>query len=103
MARGSVHEGMGSGKGRQRQGLRLFEEGAFERISSDVFVVQAPTRTMGYTVDLEHMSCECMDYARHSYVARFRCQHLIATDLYREWLRRGARVMAPIFREAGAS
>ncbi len=94
----SLHDRPGAGETRQSRGVELFYEGAFERISSEVFIVEGPTSDGAYTVNLERMSCDCQDFEYHRHVDGFVCKHIIGTGLYAAWLRKSAKVIAPIFR-----
>jgi hypothetical protein len=84
---------------RETRGLELYKRGGIERIARDLYIV--PSRTRGrveYLVDLEDQSCECEDYKRHGEP----CLHAYAAMLYRAWIRRAARTIAPALVDAGA-
>jgi len=77
---------------REERGLELYRSGGIERIARDVYMVPSCSRRrVEYLVDLERQSCECFD-SRHR---GHHCKHLYAALLYRSWLRRAARVIAP--------
>lgn len=93
------HQGVGERTTRQQRGIALFEDGAFERVSANTFIVQNTKRERAHTVDLERVTCsECPDFEHHKHIDGFLCYHLIAGFLYAEWLRQSAKVIAPIFR-----
>lgn len=101
MARHSIAKpGSGNdsaGANRQTRGIELFQDGAFERISRDVYIVQGPKSNGEYTVNLERVTCTCKDFEHHGHVPAFVCKHLIGAFLYREWIQRSAKIIAPIF------
>jgi hypothetical protein len=90
----------GDGETRQDRGIRLFEEGAFERVSRHVWIVENPKRpeSPAHTVDLEAGTCsDCPDHEYHKHIDGFLCYHQIAVELYAAWIRKSARIIAPVF------
>ena len=88
--RGKLTEAQAKARNRVLRGRDLFRDGAFERISSDIFVVENPKTRGVYRVNLAKGICECEDHRRHGGT----CKHLIAATLYQRWLRRVAKVVA---------
>ena len=75
------------------RGLELFRCGGIELISRDAFSVPSRTRRrVEYLVDLAAGSCECEDHQRNGGP----CLHAYAALLYRAWIRRAARTIAPV-------
>lgn len=80
---------------REDRGLELYRRGGIERISRDVYIVPSRThRRVDYLVDLAEDAprCECEDHQRNGGP----CLHAYAAMLYRAWLRRAARTIAPV-------
>lgn len=90
----------GEGTTRVERGIRLFEDGAFERISRvpEVWVVEGPNGHVR-DVNLTDGDCSCPDFDFHRHVEHFRCKHIIAATLKAAWLKKTARVIAPVFGE----
>lgn len=85
---------------RQTRGIELYERGAFERVSSEVWIVENPKTRGVYTVNLEKATCSCSDFEHHGHIPEFTCKHILACGMKSEWFKRTARALAPIFREA---
>lgn len=85
---------------RWERATRLYEDGYFERLSADVFIVQMPGDHEPHTVNLETHECDCEDFDFHRHLEAFACYHLIAARMYQVWLRKAARGMVYLFREA---
>lgn len=84
-------------RNRWSRGQELVEEGAFERISRTVFIVESPNGGV-YLVKLSGY-CECEDHKYHAHIEGFCCKHVIAARRYSEWLAKSARALAPMFDE----
>jgi SWIM zinc finger len=83
---------------RESRGLELYRRGGIERIARDVYLVPSCSRRgADYLVDLAAESCECADHQRHGGP----CKHAYAALLYRAWIRRAARTIAPALAVAG--
>jgi hypothetical protein len=85
---------------RESRGLTLYlDRGSeFTRVSRDVYLVPSCShRRVEYLVDLNAGTCECFD----SRERRHHCKHLYAARLYRAWLRRVARIVAPMLEDVG--
>jgi SWIM zinc finger len=62
-------------------------------VSSDTFLVPSCSKHGGeYLVDLEAGTCECEDHKRYGGP----CKHAFGAMLYRAWIRRAARTIAPV-------
>ena len=80
---------------REARGLALcLERGSeFVRVSSDTFLVPSCSKHGGeYLMDLEAETCECEDHKRYGGP----CKHAFGAMLYRAWIRRAARTIAPV-------
>lgn len=93
---GEVLPGGEQATGRGMRAGRLFREGAIERITRDVYVVQMPGHEP-HAVRLDELSCDCADYAHHAHIPEFRCYHILALEMYREWLAAAVKACAPYF------
>jgi hypothetical protein len=85
---------------REARGLALYlERGSeFVRVSRDTFLVPSCSRRRhDYLVDLAADTCECFDNRERGH----HCKHLYAARLYRAWLRRAARTIAPVLMDEG--
>jgi hypothetical protein len=83
-------------RNRWSRGEELYHNGAFERISSTVFIVENPKGGV-YVVKLEPGQCGCEDFRRHTHIRGFKCKHILATERFSGWLRKSARALAPMF------
>jgi hypothetical protein len=80
---------------REDRGLALYLKRGSEyvRVSSDTFLVPSCSKHGGeYLVDLEAETCKCEDHKRYGGP----CKHAFGAMLYRAWIRRAARTIAPV-------
>jgi hypothetical protein len=77
---------------REARGLALYLERGSEyvRVSSDTFLVPSCSKHGGEYLEAE--TCECEDHKRYGGP----CKHAFGAMLYRAWIRRAARTMAPV-------
>ncbi len=89
---------------RQSRGLELFREGAFERISRDpeTWIVETSYGSAN-EVEIDRRRCSCKDFEYHWHIDGFQCKHLVAARMYRAWLRKSARALAPVFVDTRAA
>ena len=83
---------------REERGLELYRRGGIELIARDLYMVPSSSRRrVEYLVDLDAEACECPDHRRTGGP----CKHAYAALLYRSWLRRAARTIAPALADSG--
>lgn len=89
---------------RTTRGMLTFNAGRDHQIDDELWAVPS-TRGGFHKVDLGTEGCDCEDYTFFCQERRIACRHVIAAAIAREkrrlWLRRAARVVAPIFASAG--
>ena len=85
---------------REARGLEIYRRGGIERIARDLYIVPSRTRRrVEYLVDLEHHGCQCVDHQKTGGP----CLHVYAAMLYRAWIRRAARTIAPVLMPGDAA
>jgi hypothetical protein len=85
---------------RTTRGMMTFNTGKVHQIDEGLWAVPS-TRGGFYQVDLGTESCPCEDHTFFGHERGVACRHIYAAAIAREkrrlWLRRAARVIAPIF------
>jgi hypothetical protein len=90
---------------RTTRGMLTFNTGRVHQIDDDDLWAVPSTRGGFYQVDLVVEECPCEDYTFFCSERGIACRHIYAAAIAREkrrlWLRRAARVIAPIFEDVG--
>jgi hypothetical protein len=85
---------------RTTRGMLTYNTGRVHELEDDLWAVPS-TRGGFYQVDLAAEVCPCEDYTFYCQERRIACRHVYAAAIAREkrrlWLRRAARVIAPVF------
>src|SRR5215207_5947453 len=97
IAENAAERNAGERETRQVRAKRLFRNGAFERLSAYVWIVENPKRGSVHRVDLVQGSCDCEDHRRHGHMQGFSCYHRLAVESYVDWLKKTARACIPYF------
>jgi SWIM zinc finger len=86
---------------RTTRGMLTYNSGRVHQIDDDDLWAVPSTRGGFYQVDLVDEVCSCEDYTFFGSERGVACRHIYAAAIAREkrrlWLRRAARVIAPIF------
>jgi hypothetical protein len=84
---------------RTTRGMLTYNSGKVHQIDDDLWAVPS-TRGGFYQVDLGGEVCPCEDYTFFGSERSIACRHIYAAAIAREkrrlWLRRAARVIAPV-------
>jgi SWIM zinc finger len=87
---------------RTTRGMLTFNSGRVHQLEDDLWAVPS-TRGGFYQVHLDDEICDCEDYTFFGSMHGVACRHIYAAAIAREkrrlWLRRAARVIAPIFED----
>jgi hypothetical protein len=85
---------------RTTRGMLTYNTGKVHQIDDDLWAVPS-TRGGFYQVDLAAEACPCEDHTFFGSERGIACRHIYAAAIARErcrlWLRRAARVIAPVF------
>jgi hypothetical protein len=86
---------------RTTRGMLTYNSGKVHQIDEGELWAVPSTRGGFYQVDLAGEVCPCEDFTFYCSERGIACRHVIAAAIAREkrrlWLRRAARVVAPIF------
>ena len=85
---------------RTTRGMLTYNSGKVHQLEDDLWAVPS-TRGGFYQVDLGAEVCSCEDFTFYGSERGVACRHVVAAAIAREkrrlWLRRAARVIAPVF------
>jgi hypothetical protein len=89
---------------RTTRGMLTYNSGKVYQIDDDLWAVPS-TRGGFYQVNLVDESCPCEDFTFYGSERGVACRHIYAAAIAREkrrlWLRRAARVIAPVLMDEG--